>query len=485
MTFRVQPVSHNLKCLAIHFRNSHNLSLTMTEPQSIIHHAIRIEQKLFGAVQNALVNRLRRRRREDIGCTTQQKIDDFHCFAPALPQRKRPLVQKKRTENVIEISTEEASTACESMSVLTSPSFPDPVANEKSDISDPKHDENYPTLTQKQLLTEFIVNESTCDELVFIHLFIPESDLSPRIDERMNVLLMAVPESRFCRIEAASAPYLTNQFHLETDAPSVIALRNGKLVNRFGDFEGGGIDELVGWGMTIDLLRRFSPPPAPPQEVTPPSSPAPKPKPVRMVRPPSPPPLEYEKKKIPRGNIQKQNTRPKKQINEVTEIYYSEDANDTSDTMSILTGHSFATEDPIPSEEKDISDPKHDENYPTLTQKQLLTEFIVNESTCDELVFIHLFLPESDLSLQIDERMKVLLTALPASRFCRIEAASAPYLTNNFHLEKDAPSVIALRNGKLVNRFGAFEGGGVDELVGWGMTIHLLKQFIQCPAASN
>lgn len=99
--------------------------------------------------------------------------------------------------------------------------------------------------------------DAASDEVNFVHFFIKGSKLSEAIDKQMERLEETHPLCRFTRIDASLAPYIAARLHATSDRPTVVALKNGKLVNRLSDFTTDDCSELQNWVYAIELLRMY------------------------------------------------------------------------------------------------------------------------------------------------------------------------------------------------------------------------------------
>jgi hypothetical protein len=194
------------------------------EPQSIVHHVLRLGPNVVKVVSS--INQRRRRSRQKM--------------------------QEQQTEDK-EIS-EDLSETTYSDSLVSNVSF----HNETSPIQEKEEDgvtESLQTLNQNEFLSDVMIDATS--ELVFVHFFLTQSPISETIDERMEKLKHSKQNCRFIRVKASMAPYITSRLNVASDRPSVVALKNGKLINMMADFASAECSELDDWMYTVELLQMF------------------------------------------------------------------------------------------------------------------------------------------------------------------------------------------------------------------------------------
>lgn len=209
------------------------------EPQSIVHQVLRLEQMLVKAV-SSIAQRRRRSRH-----LRQQQIKDEEDTSDDFSQATYPDSLLSSTH--LSTSFHQSS----SSSVI-------PEEDENTTAADKEQEERSSacqTLNQNDFLTDVMM--AMASEMVFVHFFIQNSDISKSIDERMDNLKLSHPNCSFVRIDASMAPYIARQLKIENGRPSVVAMKDGKLVNVISDFVTADCGELDDWIYTVELLRMF------------------------------------------------------------------------------------------------------------------------------------------------------------------------------------------------------------------------------------
>jgi hypothetical protein len=195
--------------------------LSTTEPQSIIHHALRFERRMLRSVTN--MNRRPRR-------LLQSALD---CSRSVL-MKKTPSADDPSKASAPG-SRSIMSTSCHSAQT--------------------DHEEYYETINQNDFMTDCMMNST--GQFIFVHFFINESSVSKAIDTQIRSLASMDNNKRtFVRINAELAPFVISKLHISKEQPTVLAMRNGSVLNRICDFSSEkDCEELNIWASTIELIQ--------------------------------------------------------------------------------------------------------------------------------------------------------------------------------------------------------------------------------------
>jgi thioredoxin-like negative regulator of GroEL len=109
--------------------------------------------------------------------------------------------------------------------------------------------EDYHTINQIEFMVDCLINFKT--EPVFVHFFVEDSAVSKAIDQQMKQLASSQPRCRFLRIKTKLAPFVTAKLHVSSDRPTVVAMKNGSVVNRMSGFSSVECEELNQWVSTV------------------------------------------------------------------------------------------------------------------------------------------------------------------------------------------------------------------------------------------
>ncbi len=198
------------------------MMMSTTEPQSIIHHALRFERRIVRAVTN--MNRRRRLQKS----------------AALASPRSVLLKNTPSTDDDLSINT-----------------APDSIMSTSAHSAQPDYEEYryYETINQNDFMTDCMMNST--GECIFVHFFISDSSISKTLDTHMQSLATMHINSTFVRIDAKLAPFVTSKLQISNEKPAVIAMKNGSVVNRISDFSSADCEELKIWASTIELLRLY------------------------------------------------------------------------------------------------------------------------------------------------------------------------------------------------------------------------------------
>jgi len=198
-----------------------------SEPQSIIHQVLRLEHSLRRVVSSRC-GRSRRSRK------ALNHVDE-ECREFAV--QEKPMPSEDFTESTLSVDSLHSSCTHHSHSSLASL-------------------DSINTMNQNEFMTDVMIEHAT-DEVAFVHFFIEGSKVSEAIDEQMQKLEQRHPSCKFARIDVAMAPYVVRMLKTSSDKPAVVALKNGKLMNRICDFDTAECSELDNWMYTVLLMRLF------------------------------------------------------------------------------------------------------------------------------------------------------------------------------------------------------------------------------------
>lgn len=118
------------------------------------------------------------------------------------------------------------------------------------------YNERVRTLDQNEFFSD-VMTAPSCDEVVFVHFYVEGSHVSEAIDHQIRKESKNHPLSKFVRIEASTAPFVARRLGSNFDRPSMVALKDGKLINRITDFESDDCSEIKMWLDSVELLKFF------------------------------------------------------------------------------------------------------------------------------------------------------------------------------------------------------------------------------------
>jgi hypothetical protein len=181
-----------------------------TEPQSIIHHVIRLKQKVVRA------------------CNKR-------------PRTTKRMHAAARPSSVLFDKTDDLTVSTVKSSETDSPSLAIEV-------------EEYQTIDQNKFMNDYFINGR--GSLLFVHFYEEGNSISEAIDKQMeNRATSGQSQCKYMRIEARIAPLVTAELNINAEHPTVVAMKDGALINKISDFMHEDCGELNQWTATIELLR--------------------------------------------------------------------------------------------------------------------------------------------------------------------------------------------------------------------------------------
>jgi len=147
--------------------------------------------------------------------------------------------------------------SAESTSSTTNSKYDDmTLTSEESSDEFPIASSGYRSVSQNELLFDCMVSG---EELLFIHFSIPDNAISKAIDKQMKLLAnSSVSGCRHMRICSVETPIARNKFQVKDNVPTIVAMRDGKVISRLSEFESDNARELKEWASTIELLHMMS-----------------------------------------------------------------------------------------------------------------------------------------------------------------------------------------------------------------------------------
>ncbi len=194
------------------------------EPQSIIHQVIDLERKIVRAFSSSRQRRLTRARSlaalkpDDATTSTDHESSDF-------------LVNRQ------------------SFARTQQPQMPD--EEDEQDLLSLEDDSEYLTICPDEFISERLNGGR-----YFVHFYVRGSPVSKAIDTQMKELSASFQSScLYVRIGVTQFPP-TDLFSLNVsgEQPTVVAMKNGQVINKISEFVSSDCEELKQWATTIELL---------------------------------------------------------------------------------------------------------------------------------------------------------------------------------------------------------------------------------------
>jgi len=245
-SFHISPrMSWNLTILK-HTIYSHNFSnaptnivqnkIMTTEPQSIIHQVIRLEQKIASSIRR----RSSRRRRK-----TSRTSSDSHTGRSSVSS----------LDSYFSCTSQEMQGEKDERDDVTVTTF-----GSSGFLSARRGDESCVSASEGDELTRCMSAES--EGLYFIHFHQEGNNLSHNLEKQLkHVCSGSFSGSQYLTIDCSemSCPKRAGLFpSLSFDKPFVAAVRSGRIINRITSFENDTGAELQPWVSTVEILNMMS-----------------------------------------------------------------------------------------------------------------------------------------------------------------------------------------------------------------------------------
>jgi hypothetical protein len=115
--------------------------------------------------------------------------------------------------------------------------------------------EEYQTIDQNEFMNDSFINGHGSS--LFVHFYVEGNSISEAIDKQMeDRATSGQSHCKYMRVEARVAPLVTAKLNINAEHPTVVAMKNGELINKISDFMNQDCGELLNqWTVTIELLR--------------------------------------------------------------------------------------------------------------------------------------------------------------------------------------------------------------------------------------
>lgn len=235
--------------------------MSLEHPQSIVHHAIRLERKIVRSLKRATSARslLLGKKKSTIANKSYDSNEEEPTIMINILRQKEEhhsknlQIQSSHSKKDSSIAFENLFSDRETLSKALH-SFNSSIFS--LDMPDDLDLEYRTVKSEEEISHEPSFDNGVC----FIHFFVANHPLSEAIDRQMELLARNVYSgSTFCRIEKARPCSLADKLNIISQKvtpaqPLVIALKDGKLIDRIFEFTTPNCIELAHWVSTIELV---------------------------------------------------------------------------------------------------------------------------------------------------------------------------------------------------------------------------------------
>ncbi|CAJ1966359.1 unnamed protein product [Cylindrotheca closterium] len=116
--------------------------------------------------------------------------------------------------------------------------------------------ETFETMDQNEFLFECFISNKQSDIIFFVHFFNDDSTISDEIEKTISGIVMGEKVNcHLIRVNARMAPLFTMKLGIDPEQPTIVAIRNGSVIDRVSDFSSGVRDEVEHWIEANDFLN--------------------------------------------------------------------------------------------------------------------------------------------------------------------------------------------------------------------------------------
>ena len=213
--------------------------MNSTEPQSIIHQIIRLEQRIVRNVRKAHLRRRNSRYLRNLN-KKNGDLDSTCCETDAT-------ISDTERQSTHFVASQQASFAVESSDSLS-------LLDESAEFT--AQQGRCQTISQNYFLSDLMINAQE-SQVSYVHFYDNESNVTSKIDKRLRQLESLYPQSRFYRIDSNLAPFIAAKLKIRPGKPALVAMMHGALLNKISDFSDDIDDEVNTWVSTVNILQRF------------------------------------------------------------------------------------------------------------------------------------------------------------------------------------------------------------------------------------
>lgn len=217
---------------------------TQPKPQSIIHHLGRLGSKVTRPLSS--FHKISKSWDAD-GSTTELSYSASMHSAKSLPRiiKMNSLVNMKDDSNSF-------SSGAQSFGGGDSDSVEEIVHGSLSDVESisTEEEDSFETMNQNEFLFECFTSNGRSDIISFVHFFAEDSKIAGEVEKSILRLVKRGANSANCqciRVNSRLAPLFTVRLGIDPKHPTVVAIKNGKLIARISDFSSGVREEIEHW----------------------------------------------------------------------------------------------------------------------------------------------------------------------------------------------------------------------------------------------
>ena len=126
------------------------------------------------------------------------------------------------------------------------------------DIGEGELEDNglFETLDQNDFLTECFVTNGQSDVVFLVHFFNQETSISEAVEDVLSIRVLETNSKCECRrINSKSAPLFTAKLQIDPEQPTIVAIKNGKVLSKVSDISSSQCTEVNHWLTRTRILQ--------------------------------------------------------------------------------------------------------------------------------------------------------------------------------------------------------------------------------------
>lgn len=170
-------------------------------------------------------------------------------------ETKKTLTESSSSDTLATYAVEEEHSACNSIEDFSEDASGD---NLEQSISHGEEEDFFVSLDQNEFLIECFMSNEYSDITFIVHFYAEDSALSYDVEEIILIRSMEAGSNCQCRrINSRLAPLFTTKLGIDPEQPTIVAIRNGAVVDRISDIS-PGCWELEQWLSDNGILKQKS-----------------------------------------------------------------------------------------------------------------------------------------------------------------------------------------------------------------------------------
>lgn len=128
---------------------------------------------------------------------------------------------------------------------------------EEGELEDEEEAEGlFETLNQNEFLLECFLTNEQSDVIFLVHFFNQETSISDAVEDVLSLRVLETKSKVECRrIDSKSAPLFTAKLQIDPEQPTVVAIKNGKVLSKVSNVSTAECTEVNQWLTRTKILQ--------------------------------------------------------------------------------------------------------------------------------------------------------------------------------------------------------------------------------------